>query len=74
MTMTAREAFERGTKTFNAHDIEGYAEVLADDVVFEAPGGLRGEERRHASSFTTAGSGPSPTRTSTCTAFTFSTT
>ena len=43
MTMTAREAFERGTKTFNAHDIEGFAEVLADDVVFEAPGGLRGE-------------------------------
>ena len=43
MTMTAREAFERGTKTFNAHDIEGFAEVLADDVAFEAPGGLRGE-------------------------------
>jgi hypothetical protein len=43
MTMTAREAFERGTETFNAHDIDGFAEVLADDVVFEAPGGLRGE-------------------------------
>jgi len=41
--MTAREAFERGTKTFNAHDIKGFAEVLADEVVFEAPGGLRGE-------------------------------
>jgi ketosteroid isomerase-like protein len=25
-----------------AHDIDGFAEVLADDVVFEAPGGLRG--------------------------------
>jgi steroid delta-isomerase-like uncharacterized protein len=43
MTMTVREAFERGTKTFNAHDIDGFAEVLADHVVFEAPGGLRGE-------------------------------
>jgi steroid delta-isomerase-like uncharacterized protein len=43
MTMTVREAFERGTETFNAHDIDGFAEVLADDVVFEAPGGLRGE-------------------------------
>ena len=42
MTMTAREAFERGTQTFNAHDIDGFAEVLADDVVFQAPGGMRG--------------------------------
>jgi hypothetical protein len=41
MTMTAREAFERGTQTFNTHDIQGFAEVLADDVVFEAPGGFR---------------------------------
>jgi steroid delta-isomerase-like uncharacterized protein len=43
MTMTAREAFEKGTETFNAHDVYGFAEVVADDVVFEAPGGLRGE-------------------------------
>jgi steroid delta-isomerase-like uncharacterized protein len=43
MTMNVREAFERGTKTFNAHDMNAFAEVLADDVVFEAPGGLRGE-------------------------------
>jgi ketosteroid isomerase-like protein len=43
MTMTTREAFERGTDTFNAHDIDGFAEVLADDVVFTAPGGMRGE-------------------------------
>ena len=42
MTMTVREAFDRGTKTFNAHDLKGFAEVLADDVAFEAPGGLRG--------------------------------
>ena len=43
MTMTVREVFERGTETFNAHDMDGFADVLADDVVFEAPGGLRGE-------------------------------
>lgn len=43
MSMSPREAFERGTETFNAHDIEGFAEVLNDDVVFEAPGGLQGQ-------------------------------
>jgi ketosteroid isomerase-like protein len=42
MTMTTREAFERGTDTFNAHDIEGFGEVLTDDVVFQAPGGMGG--------------------------------
>jgi ketosteroid isomerase-like protein len=41
--MTTREAFERGTDTFNAHDINAFAGVLADDVVFVAPGGMRGE-------------------------------
>jgi hypothetical protein len=43
MTLTVREAFEKGTATFNAHDLDGFAQVLADDVVFKAPGGLRGE-------------------------------
>lgn len=43
MTMTTREAFERGTDTFNAHDLDGFASVLADDVVFKAPGGMRGQ-------------------------------
>ena len=43
MTITPREAFERGTDTFNAHDIDGFAAVVADDVVFQAPGGMRGE-------------------------------
>jgi hypothetical protein len=43
MTMTTREAFERGTDTFNAHDLDGFAEVLADDVVFRGPGGMRGQ-------------------------------
>jgi ketosteroid isomerase-like protein len=43
MTTTVREAFERGTDTFNAHDLDGFATVLADDVTFEAPGGIRGQ-------------------------------
>ena len=38
MTMTTREAFERGTNTFNAHDMDGFAEVVADNVVVVAPG------------------------------------
>ncbi|MBV8590879.1 MAG: ester cyclase [Acetobacteraceae bacterium] len=42
MAMSTREAFERGTHTFNAHDMKGFAEVLAGDVIFAAPGGVRG--------------------------------
>jgi ketosteroid isomerase-like protein len=43
MAMTTRDAFEKGTDTFNAHDLAGFAEVLADDVVFKAPGGMHGK-------------------------------
>jgi ketosteroid isomerase-like protein len=43
MTMTSREVFERGTDTFNSHDVDGFAAVLADDVSFAAPGAVRGE-------------------------------
>ena len=51
MTMTAREAFEKGTATFNAHDIDGFAEVLADDVVFKASGGIHGEGKAACAAF-----------------------
>jgi len=51
MTMTAREAFERGTATFNAHDLDGFTEVLADDVVFTAPGGVHGQGRTACAAF-----------------------
>jgi steroid delta-isomerase-like uncharacterized protein len=51
MTMTARAAFEQGTATFNAHDIDGFAAVLADDVVFTAPGGQRGEGKAACAAF-----------------------
>ncbi len=51
MTMTAREAFERGTATFNAHDIAGFAEVLAEDVAFKAPGGMCGTGKSACAAF-----------------------
>jgi len=51
MTISTREAFERGTDTFNAHDIEGFTEVLAEDVVFEAPGGMRGTGKEACAGF-----------------------
>jgi len=51
MTMTVREAFERGTATFNAHDLDGFAEVLADDVVFKAPGGAHGRGKTACAAF-----------------------
>ena len=35
------DAVERATETFNAHDLDGLAEVLADDVVCCAPGGVQ---------------------------------
>jgi ketosteroid isomerase-like protein len=43
MAMTTREVFEKGTDTFNDHDIDGFAALMTDDVVFEAPGGMPGE-------------------------------
>jgi len=45
MPMTPMEAFERGTATFNAHDLAGFAAVIADDAVFHAPGGMSGVGR-----------------------------
>src|SRR5215470_11955971 len=51
MTMTVREAFEKGTATFNAHDLHGFAEVLADDVAFKAPGGMQGEGKAACAAF-----------------------
>ena len=51
MTMTARQAFEKGTATFNAHDFDRFAEVLADDVVLKAPGGMHGEGKAACTAF-----------------------
>jgi ketosteroid isomerase-like protein len=38
MTMTSQQAFEAGTAAFNAHDFEGFADLLAEDVVCDTPG------------------------------------
>ena len=51
MAITVREAFEKGTDTFNAHDIDGFTSVLADDVVFRAPGGMSGQGKAACAQF-----------------------
>jgi hypothetical protein len=51
MAMTVREAFEKGAETFNAHDLDGFAKVLADDAVCRAPGGMSGEEQSACAEF-----------------------
>ena len=51
MAMTIREAFEKGTDTFNAHDIDGFASVLADNVVYRAPGGISGQGKAACAEF-----------------------
>jgi len=48
---TLLEAFERGTSTFNNHDLDAFAEVLADDVEFQAPGGMRGQGKSACAHF-----------------------
>jgi ketosteroid isomerase-like protein len=51
MAMTTRETFAMGTDTFNAHDIDGFTAVLADDVVFRAPGGMNGQGKAATAQF-----------------------
>jgi ketosteroid isomerase-like protein len=51
MTTTVREAFEKHTEAFNSHDIDGFASTLADDVVFQAPGGITGEGKSACAEF-----------------------
>ena len=51
MAMTVREAFEKGTDTFNAHDIDGFTSVLAGDVVYQAPGEISGQGKAACAQF-----------------------
>jgi ketosteroid isomerase-like protein len=51
MAMTIRAAFEQGTQTFNAHDIDGFTGVLADDVTYQAPGGIQGQGKEACAQF-----------------------
>jgi len=37
---SAREVFDRGTKAFNDHNIEGVMDLYTDDSRFEGPGGM----------------------------------
>lgn len=48
--MMTREVFEKGTDAFNAHDIDGFAAVLDDNVIFEAPG-MHGEGKAACAEF-----------------------
>jgi steroid delta-isomerase-like uncharacterized protein len=43
MAMSVREAFDKGTEAFNTHDLDAFAEIISDDVVQTAPGGIRAE-------------------------------
>ena len=51
MAITVREAFQKGTDTFNAHDIDGFTSVLADDVTYRAPGGMSGQGKAACAQF-----------------------
>jgi steroid delta-isomerase-like uncharacterized protein len=51
MAMTVPEAFQKGTDTFNAHDIDGFTSVLADDVTYHAPGGMSGQGKAACAQF-----------------------
>jgi hypothetical protein len=51
MTMSIREAFERGTEAFNAHDLDAFGATFSDDVVQSAPGGMRFEGKAAAMEF-----------------------
>ncbi|HEY7077199.1 MAG TPA: nuclear transport factor 2 family protein [Solirubrobacteraceae bacterium] len=48
---TPVETFQAGTIAFNDHDVDAFAALLADDVAFDAPGGLRGTGRTACAEF-----------------------
>lgn len=51
MAMTVHEAFKVGTDTVNAHDIDAFTSVLADDVAYQAPGGISGRGKTACAEF-----------------------
>jgi steroid delta-isomerase-like uncharacterized protein len=51
MSTTIRDLFDRGTEAFNSHDLDAFAETMADDVVVSAPGGVHIEGRAAAVHF-----------------------
>jgi steroid delta-isomerase-like uncharacterized protein len=51
MTLTVREAFSQHTEAFNSHDIDGFADTLADAVVFRTPGGMADQGKAACAQF-----------------------
>jgi hypothetical protein len=49
--MTIQETFDKSTTAFNAHDIDAFADVIADDAVFRAPGGMSGAGKQACTQF-----------------------
>jgi ketosteroid isomerase-like protein len=45
MVIVSAVVFETETDAFNAHDLDALGRLLAEDVVFCAPGGIEGEGR-----------------------------
>jgi len=45
MADSVREAFDKGTEAFNAHDLGAFGETMADDLVQTAPGGMNSQGR-----------------------------
>jgi ketosteroid isomerase-like protein len=45
MAIASRAGFETATDAFNAHDLDELSGLLAEDVVFCAPGGIAGRGR-----------------------------
>ena len=43
MGTTSQLAYETATDAFNARDLDRFADAVADDVAFRAPGGIGGE-------------------------------
>jgi ketosteroid isomerase-like protein len=49
--MTIRETFDKSTTAFNSHDIDGFANLIAEDATYRAPGGMAGEGKQACAEF-----------------------
>jgi ketosteroid isomerase-like protein len=51
MTMTIRETFDQSTTAFNAHDLDGFTDLIADDALYQAPGRMSGAGKQACAQF-----------------------
>jgi ketosteroid isomerase-like protein len=51
MTMGIRETFDKSTAAFNAHDVDGLTDLIADDARYQAPGGMSGAGKQACAQF-----------------------